>query len=364
MQSRIAQTVSQVLTAQATGAGFSQGEDRFSSSGGTSNAEAFDAYLQGFAAFDRGRVADNYLAEYAKSLPYFDRAISLDPNYAAAFAGRSRYFTRVGQITDDKALLRRGFDDAQKCIDLAPDFADGYAVMGFTWIFYKFNVSGSDKYYQRARELGWGDVKALMGYQGYCAGWWKLKEAEEAIQRMIALDPLSFPVQMRLIELRVEQDRNDEALEIIDRHLAEGKNNNALNFWAVMAHIGKKEFGLARAKTEKFSDEYDKEVTFAEIALAEGAGREFEKRSINIIDRFGKDPDLKNAVTYLKSIYLAHIDETEAAISLLEEQYRIHNSYVLQIRSVDTLEEKLGEHPRYIALYKKMGLTGKPPKTM
>ena len=50
--------------------------------GGTRNPEAYDAYLRGQQL---NRKVDSKEADYRKSLAAFDYAISLDPNFAAAW---------------------------------------------------------------------------------------------------------------------------------------------------------------------------------------------------------------------------------------------------------------------------------------
>lgn len=355
MQARIAQIASDVLTAQVTDRGVSQAGSDFSGNGGTGNAEAFEAYLQGVAIYDRGRVTDDYLSEYAKSVPFFDRAIALDPKYAAAYGGRARAYGQLGSGPSNRVELRkRGFVDAQKCVDLAPAFSDGYVVKGFLWIFSKLNVSGADQFYTRARDLGWGDAKTLIGYVGYTSSWWKYQEAEEAMQRLLALDPLSLPVQIRLLQLRLAQKRFDEALDLAIRLKALNKDYLALDGYFFEAHIGLKNIDVARQYAAKDADEFTKDSRLITLAWTEGKRAEVVKRSAAIGVKYGDDVKV-----FMAGIH-AYLGDQERAIELLDKAYLQHDTDLLYMRHDEEFDEVMKDNPRYMALVKKLGLTGKP----
>ena len=94
-----------------------------------------------------------------------------------------------------------------------------------------------------------------------------------------------------------------------------------------------------------------------DIYRAEGNRQEFEKSSLELIKQYGEE------AIFLNCVYLAYIDEPDRALTLLESMYSKYKTNILSMRDDETLEEKLGDHPRYIALYQKLGLAGKPATT-
>jgi TolB-like protein len=96
--------------------------------GGTRNPAAFDAYLRG--AQDLNNSVPNFKL-LQSALASFTEAISLDANYALAFAARSQALIDESAYFATGAAIREGFDkalaDARHALALAPDLpeADG-----------------------------------------------------------------------------------------------------------------------------------------------------------------------------------------------------------------------------------------------
>src|SRR5262249_15848022 len=97
--------------------------------GGTRNPAAFDAYLRASKAFTQHQDRDLQTAIAA-----YREAISLDPNYALAFAGRSIAYSDDTKEFATGAAIREGFEkaqaDARKAIGLAPELAEGHLALG------------------------------------------------------------------------------------------------------------------------------------------------------------------------------------------------------------------------------------------
>ena len=99
--------------------------------GGTKKAEAFDEFLRGAAAY---RLAAGEDSDFA-ALKHFDRAIAIDPKYAAAHAARSRTLTVIANNYAGRSEIpgyyRRAIAAARSSIQLAPTLAEGDSALGF-----------------------------------------------------------------------------------------------------------------------------------------------------------------------------------------------------------------------------------------
>lgn len=162
--------------------------------GGTKKSDAFDAYLRGAALY---RLAEGERTDRA-ALGLFDRAVSLDPNYAAAHAARSRVLTFIGNNYVTGADLARTYDQAiaaaRRSIEIAPDLAEGYSALGFVLLNGQLDVNGAAQPYQRSYELGFGNADILSAYASYALRTGKFDEGRQAIQRAEQLDPLNASV--------------------------------------------------------------------------------------------------------------------------------------------------------------------------
>src|SRR5262249_18706617 len=92
VQSEIAEAVSSSLELRLL-----EGEDSSAKNAATKSVEAHNAYLQGHFYFERRN-----LEGYRKAVGFFDQAISLDPNYARAYAERSEAWTWIGDLSSEK----------------------------------------------------------------------------------------------------------------------------------------------------------------------------------------------------------------------------------------------------------------------
>jgi DNA-binding winged helix-turn-helix (wHTH) protein/TolB-like protein/Flp pilus assembly protein TadD len=96
------------------------------------------ASLEAYRAFTEGRVRLESLdaAHVAGAIADFERAIALDPRYAAAYVGLAnahfwQYEMSRARNQPDGDLLARAIDHVRRAIELERDLADGHATLAF-----------------------------------------------------------------------------------------------------------------------------------------------------------------------------------------------------------------------------------------
>ena len=189
VQEEIAQSVIAALTAQMIGQ--KQPGGSRTTAGGTTNLEAYDAFLRGKDLFDR---AADEAGDHA-ALDSFDRAIAADPRYAVAYAARARSLTVIGNQYDQGAARRANYDAAiaaaRRAVALAPDVAETQSALGFALFYGKIDVRAARPPYERSYALGRGDADVLSRYALFSARCGQIGAARSAISRAATLDPLN-----------------------------------------------------------------------------------------------------------------------------------------------------------------------------
>jgi TolB-like protein/Tfp pilus assembly protein PilF len=188
VQTEIAEAVAAALSAQIVAA---SGGAKAKQLGGTKNVAAFDAYLRGKDLFNAG--ADEATDRLA--LAKFDEAIKLDPDYAAAFAARSRSLaiiaSQYARGEELKGLFRASVEAARQAVKLAPEYAEAHSALGFALANGQLNMRAARAPYEKSLALGSGDADILSRYALFMARLGRIDEATEAITQSMAQDPLN-----------------------------------------------------------------------------------------------------------------------------------------------------------------------------
>jgi TolB-like protein/Flp pilus assembly protein TadD len=190
------------------------------SPGGTQNVAAFEHKLKGRALFESalGGQAD------LDALAQFDAALTLDPNYAAAHAWRSRTLSVLyGQSVSPNAAEKMRLDAiaaGRKAVALAPDFADGHSALGFSLFNVGLDVKAAKPVFAQSIKYGRGDGDVLTGFAVFCARTGRVDEAAESIARATTLDPLNPTVFRSSGTIALLARRYAEALPFFERALS------------------------------------------------------------------------------------------------------------------------------------------------
>jgi len=158
--------------------------------GGTRNAAAFDAYLQGRKA-DVGEDAKAIL----EAIAAFTEAIRLDSNYALAFAGRSLAYSGYAQEFAAGAAIRESYNkalaDARQALALAPELAEGHLALGLYLESGSLDFAKASEEYDRARNLAPGNAELLRVSGRFAVYLGHIDPGLTALRRAIVLDPLN-----------------------------------------------------------------------------------------------------------------------------------------------------------------------------
>ena len=183
---------------------------------GTSNTEAYNQYLLGRQFWNRRN-----LDGYRRAVESYQKAIALDPDYAAAYAGLAMAENYVADATGDPAELKRAREAAEKAVALAPEQADGYAARGYIRTTSGFDWVGAQADLEKALALDPGDSTIQRRYGQLLSSLGRISEAIVSTKKAIELDPLSEPAWQTLDQFLIAKrdfagakEANRRALEI------------------------------------------------------------------------------------------------------------------------------------------------------
>jgi TolB-like protein len=166
--------------------------------GGTSNPAAFDAYLRGWKLWNTAYDPKGSQAAIAA----VTEAVRLDPNYALAFALRSRvgseYATNDATGPAVRAALDQAQTDARRAMALAPELAEAHLALGNFYQDGPLDFNGALLEYERALALAPGNVHVLAAYGFFASKIGRSEAAIAAARRAAELDPLD-PGQRRTV---------------------------------------------------------------------------------------------------------------------------------------------------------------------
>ncbi|WP_164931246.1 TIR domain-containing protein [Erythrobacter sp. HKB08] len=159
--------------------------------GGTSSADALDAYLRGVALYELAASEETD----RQALAAFEQAIELDPDYAAAHAARARVLTVIGSAYAKGKDLAAYYDEAlaaaRRAVESAPELAEGHAALGLVLANARLDMAGARQPYDRSFELGFGNATVLNQYGIYASQVGDFEKGREAVKRAERLDPLN-----------------------------------------------------------------------------------------------------------------------------------------------------------------------------
>ena len=148
------------------------------------DSEAYELYLRAREALD---VHSRGLA-----LQYFERAASLDPSFAPAYAGIAEVvFNDLGQRSYAETH-RRATTAVEKALALDPSLPDAYIALGEIkgW---EYAFPEAERAFRRAIAVSPNEARAHVDLGYYVlAPLGRYDEAIREVQRALALDPLSF----------------------------------------------------------------------------------------------------------------------------------------------------------------------------
>ena len=200
---------------------------------------AHDAYLRGRSFFaqmagatpDR-KYMDGAIAEY-------ERAIRIDPAYAAPHAALAGMYLTVSQTSTipPSEVAAKANAAAHKAVELDDGLAEAHAALGGVLLWHGWDWAGAEREIARALELNPDSVDALTFSETHALLVHnRAVEAEATSQRILNLDPLNPFSRVQRVWVALTSRRYDEAIRRAETLLEVWPGNFMSPFFMSHAH--------------------------------------------------------------------------------------------------------------------------------
>ena len=310
--------------------------------GGTHNPGAFDAYLRGSRAlntFNDGKDLQAAAAAYTA-------AIRLDPNYALAYAGRSRAYAYYAGVYATGTAIREGFDkaqaDARQAIGLAPELAEGHLALA-RFFASSLDFKPASEEYQRAVAFSPGNAAILDDYGRFTVFMGRADAGIAAVRHAVALDPLDPVIRRHLGQALSFARRYDEAVAVLQEAVALDPNSETNRSWLGLAYYTRGDFRSAQASCDVKS-----ELQWLHLCLAlcyERLGRHADAEA----ELAKLEATLGDAGAYQYAEIHAQWGEVPPALEWLGTAMRLRDSGLMYVKT-DPFLDPLRKEPRFQAI--------------
>ena len=321
--------------------------------GGTSDPEAYQAYLKGLYYWER-RTPETL----DKAKDYFNQAIQKDPSYALAYVGLANYYVAVPDYSPipESEAAPKAKAAAQKALEIDPSSADAHAALaGSLWSLFDF--SAAEPEFRRALELNPNLANAHHWYGLFLSWETRHPEAISHLRRAVELDPLNLQYQSNLGQVLANSGQTDAGVEQLKKALEMDPNFNYAHVELSQIYRDTGHYDLAMEEWKKFAAlSNDAE----EVAIAAGSAKVYAKSGIkpaiareiemrkDLAKRRYQDP---SQIAYL----YAQLGDKEQTFAWLSKAVAEKAGGLEPVKIVRALDQWHSD-PRYVDLLKQLGL--------
>jgi tetratricopeptide (TPR) repeat protein len=312
----------------------------------STNAEAYNAYLQGRYFFEHQSKGD-----LEKAIGYYEQAIKLDPRYARAWAGLAWAHSAqadVGSVPVAQGY-RKAREEVERALAMDANVAEAHVAMGWIKATYDWDWAGAEVSYQRALALEPNNKAAVVSAAGLAATLGRFEAAMALDRKALELDLLCPCVHATLAGHTYYAGQLEDAVIDLKKALE-------LNPAYIGAHGSLGRVYLAQGHPQEALGEMEREQEpfwrLQGLALAYHALGRKKESDLALAELVANHH--AEAAYQIAEVY-AFRGEVDRAFEWLERAYAQRDGGLAQIKG-DPLLKSLERDPRYAAFLRKMRL--------
>ena len=311
------------------------------------SAEAHDAYLMGRYYW--------FADDYEKSQSYFQKAIDLQPDYAAAWSGLANCYAARAIMGEARVsdVMQQEEETAHKAVALDDSLAEAHNAMAGYYYFLRWDWEHAERETARTVQL---DPNYAEGHVARSYVLETLNRTEESLQerkKAMELDPFARP--WELAQALLHARRFDDALNEARARSEAQPDNAGLRAMLVDAYMGK---GMEKEAAHEWEASLqlagDKEAALEVHQVFERGGlRAVLDWKLTGLKERAKQGEYV-APLELADVY-ARLKRKNEALNHIDRAYQEHDPQLVHLQT-NPIYDFLHSDPRYQAVVKKMAL--------
>ena len=324
---------------------------------GTTNEEAYLLYLQGKYLLDKEETT----ADAKRAIELFDKAVSLDPDYAKAWAGKARAhcaFAHWGGSSSD-AEFAKAEPAIGQALALDNNLPEAYGVLGIIKADYDWNFPESERQFLRAIEIAPECDNVNRWYASRLAGQGRSEEAIARIKTAIDINPNSLFHQIIYGRILYFARRYDDAITQLLRVIEMDSARPIAYSLLWRSYHQKGDYPRAYESFMKFQRSIrmnDEVLKNYETSYAKNGWQGVLLRNVEIL----KANNAKGTYAYNISVLSALLDQREQSLRYLNDAVKNRSLDIGSINGDPGLD-LLRDDPRFAELVRRVEKEVKPP---
>ena len=284
---------------------------------------------------------------FQQSLRLLDQAISLDGNYARAYAMKSFVANNlISRTARTPAEMTKGRDEslqyAKVALSIAPNLPIARSALGFAYAL-KLQARESLREHKIALSLASGDPDVIRNYGYAISNVGRSEEGLKYVDEALALDPLNPFSHAAHVEILFEARRYEEAVRYsLD---LKKKSPELFRFPGLLGHSL-----LMLGRTKEAALAFGPRITDEALLAARSGNRALALAKLAALMERGSEFESFN---YAR-IY-AQLGDKTRAFAALDRAWEVRDSNLTEL-SVDPYLDPLRADPRYTVLERRLGL--------
>jgi len=309
--------------------------------------EAYSSYLQGIHCLRSGEVGN-----FEKARLAFERALAIDPDYAAAWAELADTFQALVSfgILRQQDGVEQAFAASDRALALDDGLAEAHIVKARLNMAFKYDWSAAQAAIDRARQLAPGNARMTLIAGNLEKTLGHFDEAVSRLRRAIALDPLNTTAHIWLSLVLIAQRRLDEACDVLNQILDLNPNRSVAHMILGRILLLKGDPAAAHEEMLREPEGYWRHYGIAFSLYALGQRDDAGVALRYLIDEFGEEGPFQIAEIHA---FRGEIDEAFAA---LNRAYEVGDPGLTELLISQTLHA-LYDDSRWPLFVEKMGMS-------
>ena len=295
-------------------------------------AKAYEAYLLGRFSLDKGTEEG-----MRDALQQFNRALEIQNDYAAAYAGIATYYAILPFYSSlsPAEVFPKARAAAEKSVQLDDRLAEAHASLAYIRAYYEWDWAAAEREFRRALDLSPSFADAHFSYSRFLAASGRMEEAVAEIRRAEELDPRSLSLKANTSLLSYFQGHYDDALTHL-LELSRADSTLSVAQWGIGLSYEQKGMGpdalASLERAAKLSESLNVRASLAHAYALFGAPAKARQILSMLTER----------------------SERDRAFEWLERAYQ-ERSTVLAYLRLDPRLAPLRSDPRYADLVRRLG---------